>query len=62
MKKILSLLSIVALASCGNGGASSEVNADSTVVDSTKMDSTVVIPLVDSIKLGEPQPASSEVK
>jgi len=49
MKKVLAVLSIVALASCGNGESSSEVKTDSTVVvDSTKTDSTVVS--VDSTK------------
>lgn len=50
MKKVLAILSIVALASCGNGGASStEVKTDSTqVVDSVKQDTTVVAPTVDS--------------
>ena len=62
MKKILAILSIVVLASCGNGAASSEVKTDSTVVDSTKTDSTVVVPMVDSVNLGGPQPASLEVK
>jgi hypothetical protein len=62
MKKILSLLSIVVLASCGNVGTPTEVKTDSTVVDSIKMDSTVVIPLVDSVELGGPQPANTENK
>ena len=53
MKKIVLLLSIVALASCGSG-PSTEVKSDSTavVVDSTKTDSTVVS--VDSAKAEAP--------
>jgi uncharacterized lipoprotein YajG len=49
MKKIVALLAIVALASCGSG-ATTEVKNDSTAVavDSTKKDSTVVT--VDSTK------------
>jgi hypothetical protein len=49
MKKIVALLAIVALASCGSGAAT-EVKNDSTAVavDSTKKDSTVVT--VDSTK------------
>jgi uncharacterized protein YcfL len=43
MKKILAILSIVALVSCGTG-TSTEVKSDSTAVvaDSTQVDSTVV--------------------
>jgi uncharacterized lipoprotein YmbA len=54
MKKILAIMSIVALASCGNGASSNEVKADSTAVvaDSTKVDSTVA-PVVDSVKVAE---------
>ena len=53
MKKILAILSIVALASCGTG-TSTEVKSDSTavVVDSTKTDSTVVS--VDSVIVDAP--------
>jgi hypothetical protein len=61
MKKIVAILSIVALASCGNGATSTEVKTDSTnvTVDSTKTDSLVV----DSVQLGgAQQPASSEMK
>ena len=49
MKKIVALLAIVALASCGNG-TSTQVKSDSSavVVDSTKKDSAVV--KVDSAK------------
>ena len=42
MKKIVALFAFVALASCGNG-VSTEVNSDSTVVDSTKIDSAVAV-------------------
>jgi hypothetical protein len=55
MKKIVALFAmVVALASCGTGGASTEVKSDSTavVVDSTKTDSTVVS--VDSVKAEAP--------
>jgi hypothetical protein len=54
MKKILAILSIVALASCGNGATSNEVKTDSTAVvaDSTVVDSTVA-PVVDSVKAAE---------
>jgi len=53
MKKILAILSIVALTSCGTG-TSTEVKTDSTAVvaDSTKVDSTVVS--VDSAKAEAP--------
>lgn len=53
MKKILAILSIVALASCGNGAETKEVVTDSTAVvaDSTKVDSTVAP--VDSVKVAE---------
>jgi uncharacterized lipoprotein YajG len=59
MKKILTILSIVALASCGTG-TSTEVKTDSTAVvaDSTKVDSTVVS--VDSAKAEAPK--AEEVK
>jgi len=44
MKKIVALVSILALASCG-GSTSTEVKTDSTsvVTDSTKADSTVAV-------------------
>lgn len=42
MKKILAILSIVVLASCGDGASSTEIKSDSTVVDSTKTDSTKI--------------------
>jgi uncharacterized lipoprotein len=57
MKKVIALLSIVALASCGTGSSTEQTTTDSTVVksdtttvvsDSTKTDSTKVI--VDSTK------------
>jgi hypothetical protein len=51
MKKVFLILSIVALASCG-GSSSTE-----TVVDSTKVDSVVVmdtVPVVDSAVVTEP--------
>jgi hypothetical protein len=53
MKKILAIMSIVALASCGNGASSNEVKTDSTAVvaDSTVVDSTVAP--VDSVKVAE---------
>ena len=59
MKKILAILSIVALASCGTG-TSTEVKTYSTAVvaDSTKVDSTVVS--VDSAKAEAPK--AEEVK
>jgi hypothetical protein len=59
MKKILAILSIVALASCGTG-TSTEVKSDSTAVvaDSTKLDSTVVS--VDSVAAEAPK--AEEVK
>jgi len=46
-------MSIVALASCGNGASSNEVKTDSTAVvaDSTVVDSTVAP--VDSVKVAE---------
>lgn len=45
MKKILAIMSIVALASCGNEGTSTEVKTDSSavVVDSLKVDSAAVV-------------------
>ena len=54
MKKVLALLSIVALTSCGNG-TSTEVTADSVsaIVDSTKVgvtDSSTAKIAVDSVK------------
>ena len=56
MKKVLALLSIVALTSCGNGSTSTEVTTDSTatVVDSTLVaaDSTAA-PVVDTVKAEE---------
>lgn len=54
MKKILAILSIVALASCQNGATTNEVNADSTAVvaDSTVVDTTLA-PVVDSVKVAE---------
>lgn len=60
MKKIFAILSIVALASCGNGETSTEVKTDSTsVIDSTKTDTLVV----DSVQLGgAQQPANLEMK
>jgi len=59
MKKILAILSIVALVSCGTG-TSTEVSTDSTAVatDSTKVDSTVVS--VDSVNAETPK--ADEVK
>lgn len=54
MKKILAIMSIVALASCGNGATTDEVKTDSTAVvaDSTVVDTTVA-PVVDSVKVAE---------
>jgi hypothetical protein len=58
MKKVLAILSIVALVSCNGNGASH-------VSDSTKVDSIVVVDTVavadtlltvDSVELGGPQP------
>lgn len=45
MKKILALLSIVALTACGGEGTSTEVKNDSSavVVDSLKVDSAAVV-------------------
>jgi hypothetical protein len=53
MKKILGLLTLVTLVSCGGSGTSTEVKSDSTtvVVDSLKQDSTVVP--VDTTKVEE---------
>ena len=53
MKVIFGLLTLVALASCGGTGTSTEVKSDSTtvVVDSLKQDSTVVP--VDTTKVEE---------
>jgi hypothetical protein len=52
MKKVIAILSIVALASCGGAGSSEEVKQDSTAV----VDSTVVAPAdstkVDSLVVG----------
>ena len=47
-------MSIVALASCGNGATTDEVKTDSTAVvaDSTVVDTTVA-PVVDSVKVAE---------
>ena len=44
MKKVLALLSIVALTACGGEGTSTEVKTDSSavVVDSLKVDTTAV--------------------
>ena len=44
MKKILALLSIVALTACGGEGTSTEVKTDSSavVVDSLQVDSTAL--------------------
>ena len=64
MKKVLAILSIVALASCG-GGSSTDSSVDSTAVDSVLMDTVLVsdsLLKVDSVELGGPQPGSSEVK
>lgn len=54
MKKIFAILSIVVLASCGNGATTNEVKTDSTAVvtDSTVVDSTLA-PVVDSVKVAE---------
>jgi hypothetical protein len=59
MKKIVTLLTIVALVSCGTG-TSTEVKTDSTAfkADSTKVDSTVAP--VDSAKAEAPK--AEEVK
>jgi len=45
MKKVLALLSIVALTACGGEGTSTEVKTDSSavVVDSLKVDTTAVV-------------------
>jgi len=45
MKKVLALLSIVALTACGGEGTSTEVKTDSSavVVDSLKVDTTDVV-------------------
>ncbi len=53
MKKIVAILSIVALTSCTGGTNTGDVKTDSTsvVVDSTKVDSTAKV--VDSVKAGE---------
>ena len=61
MKKLLAIVSLVALAACGGNGASTEVKTDSSavVVDSTKVDSTKVV--VDSVK-AEAAPKAEDVK
>ena len=64
MKKVLAILSIVALASCG-GSSSTDSSVDSTSVDSVIVDTMLVsdsLPKVDSVELGGPQTESSEVK
>lgn len=64
MKKVLAILSIVALASCG-GGSSTDSSVDSTAVDSVLVDTVLVsdtLLKVDSVELGGPQTESSEVK
>jgi hypothetical protein len=50
MKKLLLLLSVIALVACDQGSESTEVKTDSTAiaVDSTLVDTTKV--LVDSVK------------
>lgn len=54
MKKIFAVLSIVALASCGGQGTSTEVVADSTaVVDSVKQDTTAVVVDSAAVKVEE---------
>ena len=59
MKKVIAILSVVALVSCG-GGNSSEVVADSTSVDSVLVSDTTLV--LDSVQLGGPQPANLEIK
>jgi hypothetical protein len=50
MKKVIALLSIVALASCGGSEGSSEMGVDSTqTVDSVKQDT--ITPEVDTVKV-----------
>lgn len=64
MKKVLAILSIVVLASCG-GSSSTDSNVDSTAVDSVLLDTVLVYDTllkVDSVELGGPQTESSEVK
>ena len=61
MKKLLAIVSLVALAACGGGtGASTEVKTDSSavVVDSTQVEAT---PAVDSVK-AEEAPKAEDVK
>lgn len=55
MKKILALLSIVALVACGNGSTSGEVKCDTcaVAVDTVKVDSTAALLDSSSAKLGE---------
>ena len=55
MKKVLALLSIVALTACGGEGTSTEVKTDSSavVVDSLKVDSTAVVVDTTAAKVGE---------
>lgn len=43
MKKLVLILSVFALASCGGSSASSEAVVDSTVVDSVVVDTTSVV-------------------
>jgi hypothetical protein len=59
MKKVIAILSIVALVSCG-GGNSSEVVVDSTSVDSALVSDTAVV--LDSVQLGGSQPTNLEMK
>jgi hypothetical protein len=50
MKKVIALLSIVALASCGGTEVSTETSVDSTqTVDSVKQDT--ITPEVDTVKV-----------
>ena len=60
MKKLFAIVSLVALASCGGNGVSTEVKTDSSavVVDSTKVEAT---PVVDSVK-AEEAPKVEEAK
>lgn len=64
MKKVLAILSIVALASCGGSG-SVDSTVDSTAVDSVIVDTVLVsdsLLKVDSVELGGPQPGGLDVK
>lgn len=55
MKKVLAILSIVALASCGGNSTTPSVQTDSTTVkaDTTLVDTTSTPKVVDTVKVVE---------